>query len=86
MANVQTVLGDRSTDDLGFTLIHEHLTVGFPGYEWDNTSFDRKKEIAGAVEKLKEIKELVSPRLLIPVRWNWGATRNLPRNARTNPA
>lgn len=58
MANVQTVLGDRSTDDLGFTLIHEHLTVGFPGYEWDNTSFDRKKEIAGAVEKLKEIKEL----------------------------
>jgi len=58
MANVQTVLGDRSTDDLGFTLIHEHLTVGFPGYEWDNTSFDRKKEIAGAVEKLREIKEL----------------------------
>ena len=58
MANVQTVLGDRSTDDLGFTLIHEHLTVGFPGYEWDNISFDRKKEIAGAVEKLKEIKEL----------------------------
>ena len=58
MANVQTVLGDRSTNDLGFTLIHEHLTVGFPGYEWDNTSFDRKKEIAGAVEKLKEIKEL----------------------------
>ena len=58
MANVQTVLGDRSTDDLGFTLIHEHLTVGFPGYEWDNTSFDRKKEIAGAVEKLREIKDL----------------------------
>ena len=58
MANVQTVLGDRSTDDLGFTLIHEHLTVGFPGYEWDNTSFDRKKEIAGAVEKLREIKAL----------------------------
>ena len=58
MANVQTVLGDRSTDDLGFTLIHEHLTVGFPGYEWDNTSFDRKKEIAGAAEKLREIKEL----------------------------
>ena len=25
---------------------------------WDNTSFDRKKEIAGAVEKLKEIKGL----------------------------
>ena len=31
MANVQTVLGDRSTNDLGFTLIHEHLTVGFQG-------------------------------------------------------
>lgn len=58
MANVQTVLGDRTTDDLGFTLIHEHLTIGFPGYEWDNTTFDRKKEIASAVEKMKEIKEL----------------------------
>ncbi len=58
MAKVQTVLGDKTTDDMGFTLVHEHLTVGFPGYEWDNWRFDRKKEVAGAVEKLKEIKSL----------------------------
>ena len=66
MANVQTVLGDRTTDDLGFTLIHEHLTIGFPGYEWDNTTFNRKKEIASAVEKMKEIKlELAADYLLM---------------------
>ncbi len=58
MAKVQTVLGDKTADELGFTLVHEHLTAGFPGYEWDNTSFDRKKELDGAAEKLKEIKEL----------------------------
>ena len=58
MAKVQTVLGDKTTDDLGFTIVHEHLTAGFPGYEWDNTSFDRAKELAGAVVKLKEIKSL----------------------------
>ncbi len=58
MNKVQTVLGDKTADDLGFTLVHEHLTAGFGGYEWDNTSFDREKELAGAIEKLKEIKEL----------------------------
>ena len=30
MAKVQTVLGDTTAADLGFTLVHEHLTVGFP--------------------------------------------------------
>ena len=58
MSQVQTVLGDKTSDELGFTLVHEHLTAGFPGYEWDNTSFDRQKELAGAIEKLKEIKSL----------------------------
>ena len=51
MAKVQTVLGDTTAAELGFTLVHEHLTVGFPGYEWDNTGFDRKKELDSAVEK-----------------------------------
>ena len=56
MANVQTALRNRSTHDVGITLMYEHLAVGFAGYDRDNTSFDRKKEIAGAVEKLKEIR------------------------------
>lgn len=30
-SHVQTVLGPVSVDDLGFTLMHEHLKVGFPG-------------------------------------------------------
>jgi phosphotriesterase-related protein len=30
MAEVNTVLGPIATEDLGFTLMHEHLMVGFP--------------------------------------------------------
>jgi phosphotriesterase-related protein len=43
---------------LGFTLIHEHLMAGMPGWEFDNTGFDRKREVATAVDKLREIKAL----------------------------
>jgi phosphotriesterase-related protein len=58
MATVNSVLGPCDPKDLGFTLIHEHLSAGFPGFEFDNTSFDRKAEVAKAVDKLKEIKTL----------------------------
>lgn len=37
MATVNTVLGPCTPEDLGFTLIHEHLTAGFPGWELDNS-------------------------------------------------
>ena len=55
---INTVTGTVKAEDLGFTLIHEHLSAGMPGWELDPDDFDRKKELAGAVEKLKEIKEL----------------------------
>jgi len=58
MATVNTVLGGCDAKDLGFTLIHEHLSAGFPGFEFDNTSFNRKEEVTKAVDKLKEIKNL----------------------------
>jgi phosphotriesterase-related protein len=58
MATVHSVLGPCKPEELGFTLIHEHLTAGFPGWELDNYGFDRKKEVANATEKLKEIKTL----------------------------
>lgn len=56
--SINTVLGRCEARDLGFTLIHEHLTAGFPGWELDNAGFDRKREMAKVVEKLKEIKGL----------------------------
>ncbi len=58
MATVNTVLGTCKPEDLGFTLIHEHLTAGFPGWELDNYGFDRKRAVADAVEKLKELRGL----------------------------
>jgi len=58
MATINTVTGTCAPQDLGFTLIHEHLTAGFPGWEFDNAGFDRKREVAKAVDKLKEIKTL----------------------------
>ncbi len=31
---------------MGFTLIHEHLAAGMPGFEFDMAGFDRKRELA----------------------------------------
>jgi phosphotriesterase-related protein len=58
MPSINTATGTCTPKDLGFTLIHEHLSAGFPGWEFDNAGFDRKKEMATAVDRLKEIKNL----------------------------
>lgn len=58
MSSINTATGACAPKDLGFTLIHEHLSAGFPGWEFDNVGFDRKKEMATAVDRLKEIKNL----------------------------
>jgi phosphotriesterase-related protein len=58
MAAINTATGTCAPKELGFTLIHEHLSAGFPGWEFDNVGFDRKKEMATAVDRLKEIKNL----------------------------
>jgi phosphotriesterase-related protein len=56
--SINTVLGKCEPRDLGFTLIHEHLAAGMPGFEFDTAGFDRKREMAKLVEQLKEIKTL----------------------------
>lgn len=58
MPSINTATGTCTPKDLGFTLIHEHLSAGFPGWEFDNAGFDRKKEMTLAVDRLKEIKNL----------------------------
>ncbi len=56
---VQTVLGPIDVDKLGFTLMHEHLKVGFSGWQVDSTlAFERKAELERAVARLKELKRL----------------------------
>jgi len=55
---INTVTGKCNARDLGFTLIHEHLTAGFPGWELDNRGFNRKAEVGKAVDRIKEKKDL----------------------------
>lgn len=56
--SINTVAGKCEPRDLGFTLIHEHLAAGMPGFEFDMAGFDRKREMGKLVDQLKEIKTL----------------------------
>jgi phosphotriesterase-related protein len=56
--SINTVVGKCEPRDLGFTLIHEHLTAGFPGWELDNRGFNRKVEVGKAIDRMKEIQDL----------------------------
>ncbi len=60
MKSINTVTGSVSADKLGTTLMHEHLLIGWAGWELDCTAprFDRKTSLKQAVERLKELKDL----------------------------
>ena len=57
---VHTVLGPRSTSDLGVTLMHEHLLIGWAGWDLDRAAQPMSRaEIRGlCVERMLELKEL----------------------------
>ena len=55
---INSVLGPIKVEDLGSTLIHEHLGIGWPGWELDHEDFDRKKSGTKVVKRLKEIRQL----------------------------
>ncbi|MCK9274357.1 MAG: hypothetical protein M0P57_04625 [Syntrophales bacterium] len=58
MAEVNTVLGPIHSEDLGVTLIHEHLVIGFPGWRCDPLAGppDRKKIINTCLKALEPAK------------------------------
>ena len=59
MVAINSVLGPVDTSDLGFTLIHEHLLIGWAGWEWDQlAAIDRNAEISKAVDMLQELRGL----------------------------
>ena len=60
MKTINTVTGTIGTDQLGVTLMHEHLLIGWAGWELDCTAprFDRKTALRQATERLKELKDL----------------------------
>jgi phosphotriesterase-related protein len=56
---VNTVLGAISPDELGVTLVHEHIVFGYPGWYGDTVArFDRDQVKAAAVERMSELAAL----------------------------
>jgi phosphotriesterase-related protein len=54
---VQTVTGPIGLDQLGRTLMHEHLFISFPGAEFDPSAvFDRGEFVAEAVQRLRQLR------------------------------
>ena len=54
---IQTVLGPIGLDQLGRTLMHEHLFIAFAGAEFDTTAvFDREQFVAEAVRRLVQLR------------------------------
>lgn len=54
---VQTVTGPVSADELGRTLVHEHVLIGFPGWQMDALAprFDRGEAMARAVDQMQRL-------------------------------
>src|ERR1700712_476160 len=54
---IQTVTGPIGLDQLGRTLMHEHLFIAFPGAEFDPTAqFDRAGFVGEAVRRLIQLR------------------------------
>lgn len=59
MSTVNTVSGTISPDDLGITLMHEHILYGYPGWEGDQSiaPLNRELIVNNAVETLTQLKD-----------------------------
>ena len=59
MKAINTVLGTCSPEQLGTTLMHEHLLIGWAGWELDCTApkFDRKTALKNSIERIKEARD-----------------------------
>ena len=60
MKAINTVTGTASPEQLGTTLMHEHLLIGWAGWELDSAApkFERKSALKTCVERLKEVRDL----------------------------
>src|SRR5271170_3242174 len=60
MKAINTVTGTASPEQLGTTLMHEHLLIGWAGWELDCEApkFERKVALKNCVERLKEVRDL----------------------------
>jgi phosphotriesterase-related protein len=58
MRTVQTVGGPCAADDLGLTLMHEHLLVGWPGWEAHDADerAGRRERVARCTDRMQELR------------------------------
>jgi len=68
MSIIQTVTGARDAATLGITLMHEHLIIGWPGWESDVAApaWDRAEAKRLCVDRLLELKALGVSALVDP--------------------
>jgi len=76
---IQTVLGPIAADQLGTTLMHEHLLVGYSGWETDAAApvRQRKEIVKMCVDRLFELKELGLRTMLDPCPMDLGRDAEL---------
>jgi len=59
MQHIHTVTGRITPEQLGLTLVHEHLLIGYPGWFMDTAfPFRRSEALARAVDALSELRAL----------------------------
>lgn len=68
MSTIHTVTGPCSASDLGITLMHEHLIIGWPGWESDTAApvWDRAEAKRMCVDRMQELKALGVTALVDP--------------------
>jgi len=66
--NIQTVTGEIAPDGLGRTLMHEHLLVGYAGWESDTISAGESEaeRLSICVDRIEEMKDLGFTSMLDP--------------------
>ncbi len=57
MRAINTATGSITTDDLGRTLMHEHVMIGFPGWHFDNRlpKFQREDALSRVVDAFQAL-------------------------------
>jgi phosphotriesterase-related protein len=68
MTEIQTVTGTTTPDRLGRTLMHEHLSMGYPGsdVDWVNPGPSRRERALRCVDRIEEMKTLGITAMLDP--------------------
>jgi phosphotriesterase-related protein len=74
MTWINTVTGRTRPEDLGMTLVHEHLLVGYPGWQMDALAppFRRAEAMARGVDRMQELMGLGVATFLDPCPMDLG--------------